>query len=163
MPQEGLDMKNNDKSESLKFIPAYKGHEFDALKLQFETQTLLLRTLTDIDLRIFTGYITVQLLLGGWLSRYSPQNLWLKMGIFVIDLTLTGIAYWLLNNNYMRRKEAATTVGNLNEALGFMEPGIYIQGKAVNAPTSFRPWVYGYRIGLLAGVIGIMFILFPSP
>ena len=140
--------------------PVYEGHEFEALKLQYETQTSLLRTLTDIDLRIFTGYITVQLLLGGWLTQYLLCSLWLRIGILVIDLTLCGIAAWLLNNNYMRRREVSATVRNLNEALGYTDPDIYLQGKALNAATVFRPWVHGYRVGIITAAIAIIVIIF---
>ena len=153
-------MTNSEKRYSKKSPPAYKGHEFEVLKLQFETQTSLLRNLTDIDLRIFTGYITLQLILGSWLSENPLQNLWLMIGILVLNLTLTSIAFWLLSNSYKRRKEVAATIKNLNEALGLLESGIYLQDKAINTPTLFRPWVYGYHIGLIVGFIGIALIIF---
>ena len=148
------------KRSTKKITPAYKNHEFEVLKLQFETQTSLLRNLTDIDLRIFTGYITLQLILGGWLSENPLQNLWLMIGILILNFTLTAIAFWLLRNSYKRRKEVAATIQNLNEALGLLTPGIYLRDKAINTHTMFRPWVYGYHIGLIIGFFGIALIIF---
>ena len=153
-------MTESPKKTSKKFTPAYKTHEFEVLKLQFETQTSLLRNLTDIDLRIFTGYITLQLILGGWLSENPLQNLWLMIGILILNFTLTSIAFWLLGNSYKRRREVATTIQNLNEALGLLTSGIYLKNKAINTPTLFRPWVYGYQIGLIIGFFGIALIIF---
>jgi hypothetical protein len=129
--------------------PVYKGHEFEVLKLQNEAHVSLLRTLTDTDLRIFTGYITLQILLGGWLSE-NPVHTWtLKIGLLLIDLTLSGIAGILLYNNYRRRREVVAILQNLNEALGLNVPDLYLPGKALNAPTTFRPWWPSYLVGII--------------
>ncbi len=143
--------------------PAYQGHEFEALKLRYEDHVELLRTLTALDLQIFTGYITVQVVLGGWLTQYPVRDILLKIGLVLIDLTLSGVAGWLLYNNYKRRTEVVGTIKNLNDALGFTKPDIYLQGKAINAPTTFRPWVYGYLVGVVAGAVGVGLIILASP
>ncbi|MCI0389513.1 MAG: hypothetical protein MOB07_12220 [Acidobacteria bacterium] len=142
--------------------PVYKTHAFDALKANFESQVGLLRMMTQIDLQIFTGYITLQLALGGWLSTHTLKNWWLRIGMLLIDLGFSGIASKLLYNNYRRRKEVATTVANLNEALGFTEKGIYIEDKTINSPTVFRPWFWWYFVGIGICLLGILFIIFKS-
>lgn len=142
--------------------PAYQGHEFEALKLRYEDQVALLRTLTTIDWQVFTSYITIQVVLGSWLIQHPIDNTLLRVGLAVIDLTLAGIAGWLLYNNYKRRIEVVGTVKNLNEALGFTKPNIYLQNKAINAPTVFRPWVYGYLVGVITGALGVGLIIFGS-
>jgi hypothetical protein len=142
--------------------PVYQGHEFEALKLRYEDQVALLRSLTTIDWQVFTSYITIQVVLGSWLIQNPINNLLLRLALELIDLTLAGIAGWLLYSNYKRRIEVVGTVKNLNEALGFTEPGIYLPGKAINPPTIFRPWVYGYILGVITGALGVALILFGS-
>ena len=143
--------------------PFYQGHEFEALKLRYEDQVELLRTMTTLDHQVFTGYMTIQLVLGGWLTQYPVGDTLLKLGLFFIDLTLSGVAGWFLYNNYRRRTEVVRTVKNLNDALGFTEPNIYLQDRAINAPTIFRPWVYGYLVGVVTGALGVSLIIFASP
>ncbi len=38
----------------------FRGHEFEALKCRFENQTEQLHRMTLTDLRVFSGYITLQ-------------------------------------------------------------------------------------------------------
>lgn len=46
----------------------FRGHEFEAVKCRFENQTEQLYRMTMIDLRVFSGYITIQLALAAWAS-----------------------------------------------------------------------------------------------
>jgi hypothetical protein len=141
----------------------WKGHEFEALSLRYQDQVELLRTMTQVDLRVFSGFLTLQLALGAWVSRNPPGGGLPRLGFLVLDLVLTGIAGKLLYNNYRRRKEVVGTLKNLNEALGFARPGVYLQDRAINAATTFRPWWWWYLIGLLAAAFGFAVILLGDP
>ena len=140
--------------------PVYKGHEFESLKLRYEDQVVLLRALTALDIKIFTGFITIQFILGGWISTQPIDSLSIKVGLLLIDIVLAGIAGKLLYNQYIRRKEAIETVKNLNEALGYTQKGIYLNNKAINPEGRTRPWIEWYIIGIVVGVIGFVLILF---
>lgn len=142
------------------FSPIYKNHEFEALVLQYQTQTSLLRTITDIDLKIFTGYITLQLFFGGWLIQFPICNMGLKIGLCIIDLALVGVAIWLINKSYQRRTEVANNVKRLNEALGYTTKGVYLKKKKLNAESEYRPWRCGYFVGLITAAIGVILIIF---
>ncbi len=54
--------------------PTYRGHEFEAIKARYEDQVQLLRSLTGIDLRIVTGFITVHLQHNPIGGRLRPCN-----------------------------------------------------------------------------------------
>lgn len=140
----------------------YNGHEFEALKCRFENQTEQLYRMTLIDLRVFSGYITLQLALGAWIATHSDKipNLVIKIGLMTIDLVLAVVATALLFNNYKRRKEVAGTVRNSNIALGYETPGVYLDKEKLNVHTEFRPWVGWYFAGIAAGLLGIALILF---
>lgn len=103
---------------------AYKGHEFEALKMRYEDQVELLREITKLDLQIFSGYLTLQIALGGWLIAHPLQSLMMQIGMLLIDAALAAIAGYLHYSHFHRRREAVDTIKNLNRALGFTEQGI---------------------------------------
>ena len=134
--------------------------KFEALKLRFLDQVELLRVMTQLDLKIFTGYLTLQLAFGGWLSTTDIKSLLIKIGLLTIDLSLTGLASKLVYNSYRRRKEVVATLKNINDALNFNTLDYYIKDSKINATTKFRPWWYWYLIGIYAGFTGIVLIIF---
>ena len=72
--------------------------------------------MTKIDLQVFTGIMTVQLILGGWFAEHPLGNWWLKFGFLPID-------------NYRHRKEVVETLENLSEALGLIIAGSFLPKK----------------------------------
>jgi hypothetical protein len=140
--------------------PVYKDHEFEALKVRYEDQLQLLRTLTTYDFRIFSGFITLQLLLGGWLSTHPVLNFWGRIGILLINTVLASIACILLYYQYRRRQEVIATVRNISQALGFSEKGIYLPDRAMNVEGGPRPWFIWYIGGILISLLGFCLILF---
>ena len=84
----------------------YEGNEFEAVKLRFENQTEQLYRMTMIDLRIFTGFITLQIALGAWLAtKGAGLSSELKIGLAIIDIGLTYVACALLRNNATPRRD----------------------------------------------------------
>jgi len=150
----------NTRAEEELMKPAYLDHEFEALKIRYEDQVELLRTLTKLDLQIFTGYLTLQVALGGWLVGKPISQCQAQWGIFFVDVALSSIAGMLLYNDYRRRGEVVQTVQNLCEALGFTKEGIYLPSRAINASTEWRPWWYWYLIGIGVATIGVAMIIF---
>ncbi len=140
----------------------YEGKEFEALICRFKDQAELLYRLTLVDLKVFTGYITLQLVLGAWMAVHNNEILELfnKTGLLIIDFVLSFIAIVLLYKNYKRRQEVAKTIGNCNKALGYESPGVYLYDERLNAKTESRPWFWTYFVGIIFGFIGIIIILF---
>lgn len=114
--------------------------KFEALKMAFNNQVEYLRFLGQIDLRLFSGYITIQLVFASWLSKVNVESLSSKFGLLAIDGALSVVAVFLLVMNHMRRRTAIDNFKNIIEALGFTEKGIYLSGKTLfnshKAPTS---------------------------
>ncbi len=52
----------------------------------FNNQVEYLRYLGNIDLRIFFGYIALQLVLAGWLSKLTAAVFAAKLGFFLIEV-----------------------------------------------------------------------------
>jgi hypothetical protein len=141
------------------------GKRDNAFKLQsimagFNNQVEYLRVLGNIDLRIFTGYITLQLILAGWLSKLQSATYVAKLGFLLIDLSLSVVAAFLLVMNDKRRSAALKTFINIIDAMGFNEPGEYLPEKPLfagkRAPSSL-PW---YLVSIVISTIGVSLVLF---
>lgn len=137
-----------------------ENNKIEILKMYFENQTNLLRFLTQIDLQILTGYLTLQLFFGSWIATREVADFSTKVGLIIINITISFAAGKLLYNNYRRRIEVAETVQNLNEALEFGQKGTYLAEKVLNAPTRFRPWWYWYIVIVSSGALAISILLF---
>lgn len=138
----------------------FAGHEFEALKLRYEDQVALLRFLTEIDFKIFTAFFTLQLALGSFLATQDVISRNGAVGLACIDIALAGLSTKLLFNNHLRRQQVAATIDRLNDALGFKEPGIYLDGVALNPKYPRHHWFPWYALGVLASVVGILVALF---
>ena len=137
----------------------YVGREFDALKLRYEDQVQLLRTLTGIDHRLVTAFFTLQLALGAWLVSQSSIAPRLQWGLAVIDISVAAIFIKLLHNNHSRRQEVASTIANVNEALGFNEPDAYLEGRALNPAYERRYWFKWYVAAVAISTVGVVLAL----
>jgi len=94
-----------------------KKDEFNAVKLRFKDQSELLHRLTLIDLRLFIGYLTIQMLAGSWLIANIDKIDFIvpKLGLLLIDISLTFVVLALLYQQRVRRKEVITQTDRLRE------------------------------------------------
>ncbi len=113
-----------------------------------------------IDLRIFTGFITLQIALGAWLAtKGSVLSGELKVGLSVIDIGLTYVACALLRNNALRRKEVAAIVNNCAEALGYKTPGAFLKAEPLDVKLELRLWKNYYYFGIAISLVGVLLLL----
>ena len=134
--------------------------KFDALKLRYEKDVSLLQFMSTLDFQIVGGFITLQLILGSWLSEHAPTQFGAKLGVVAIDLALAGVALALLHRDYKRRCEVVATINNVASALCFDRPGEYIAEGPLAVPTEFRPWMMLYWIAITVTVIGVVLTAF---
>ena len=154
--------KTNQEVESTSKLDLLPNEKFEAVKYRHENQTKALQKMSDIDLKIFIGFLTLQLVLGGFIAQ-TNLDLTSKIGLGIIDLSLSLICTVLLYNNYRRRKEVVETVKNCNNALKFDTPDFYITTKSIDSKTKFRAWFWWYIIGVIVSVFGILVIIKASP
>ena len=136
--------------------------KFESIKYRHEDQSKLLQKMTDVDLKVFISFLTLQLALGGFITQIDLA-IGSKIGLFILDISLSLVCSILLWNNYKRRKEVAGTIKNCNKALGYDLDGVYIDNEKINSPTIFRPWFWWYIIGMLLSIIGILVLLTSNP
>ena len=140
---------------------AYIGHEFEAIKYRHEDQVKVLLKMTDVDLKLFSGYLTIQLAFGSFLTNNSAVlKLNVQVGLLLVELSMAVVCSIFLWNNYQRRIEVVNTIRNCNEALGFTRIDQLSPGSKIDSVTKFRPWVYWYITGVAASTCGIIIILF---
>ncbi len=149
------EVMNPNSYEPLKLSDQQK---FEALHMRYEDHVELLRKMTDLDLRIFSGLMTLQLVLGGWLAS-DPITDWLPLiGILILDGALAFFGVVLLRNNTIRRKEAVATLKNVMSVLGFYKEGFYVKGITINAPGRFILWGPWYTCGVIVTYIGLVLV-----
>lgn len=143
-------------------LEVFRGHEFEALRCRFENQTEQLHRITLIELRVFSGYITLQLALGAWLATHQDKlaGVTARIGLMGIDLVLAVVAGALLYVSFKRRKEITGIVRNWHKALGYETEGVYLDGATLNVPTQFRTWAGWYFLGIGSALAGIGLVLF---
>ncbi len=143
----------------------HKGNEIEVLLTNLNNHVEHIRYLTQVDLRIFGGYIALQLAFAGWLIKNPVQGVSLMVGLIVIDVTISIIAATVLYFNYKRREEIVNTLENINQALGLNVEGAYIEGITINAKNivfaqkGFNPWLWLYLVGIGSINIGVILVL----
>jgi hypothetical protein len=139
---------------STTYSPAYIGHRFEALRLRFEDQTALLRFLSQIDMKILAGFLTLQLGIVGWHSQVDLINTVARITLGLTDLSVCIVAIVFVYRNAQRRDEVVATLNSLNTALGYNEPGVYLNG-SLNPPMTYRPWARFYIAALVAAFLPV--------
>ena len=132
-----------------------QGNKLEILRLGFDNQVSYLRMMSDVDLKIFFGYMTVQLILASWLAEHPLETLSLKGGILLIDFAFAILAINAFRVNQIRRKEAVRVLANLCEALGFTVEDALLPGKCIQASVPIRPWTWLYNVTAIVAVIGV--------
>jgi hypothetical protein len=136
--------------------------KFEALKMRYEDHVELLRFMTKLDLEIFGGFMTVQVVAAGFLAAHPPKFGWAVGGFLLADFALAVVACVLLRNNALRRKEAVGTLKNILAILGFSTPGAFAEGVTVNAVGDFRLWGPWYIAGVVIAYVGVAIVVLAS-
>lgn len=139
-----------------------KDKKFEAVKYRHEDQAKLLQYMTTVENQLFRGFLTIQLIFGGFLTQLKIEDNNSKIGLFIIDVTLAFVCAKLLHKSSLRRKEVQATIINCNSALGFDEVNVYLKDKTINATYASRPWYVWYLTGIIATIVGVFLILFIS-
>ena len=149
----------------------YINHEFEALKCRFENQAEQLYRLTQIDLKLFSGFFTLQLAVGGWLATQAtslPPKPIVRIAFLFLDIAIAFVATRLLYANKLRRTEVVENVRKCVRALGYQDTGVYLAGESLDwqPPDAMFPkvryFLVWYLIGAWTTVVAIGVILISS-
>lgn len=135
------------------------GNKLDILRIGFENQVQYLRMMSEVDLKIFSGYITVQLILASWFAKNPVSTISLKGGFLLIEFAFALLAINTFRVNQKRREEAVSVLKNLCEALGFTVRGVFLPEKAIQESVPVRPWFWLYIATVILSAIGVAIIV----
>jgi hypothetical protein len=151
-------------------IPVYevKANQLEILRIGYDNQLQYLRLMSDLDVKIFTGYITAQLVVATWVGQHPLTSIYVKWGLFLVDIAFTVLAIIVLHYNQKRRNHSVTVLRNLSEALGFTTEGVFLAGRAIHPGATVgekvprRPWIRLYYTMSVVSAAGIGLIIFGS-
>ncbi len=128
---------------------------FEALKLGYQNQVDYLRLLTNIDLKLFFGFMTVQLALAGWLAKGSESIEETRLGIFLIVFFLALVAVVMLVMTDLKRKRVIGHLKNYCDALGFTKSGKYLDGSPLEAEPGSKSWLWVYILAIAGSFLSL--------
>lgn len=138
----------------------YGKRKFEAILHQHDTTAKLLQALTNIDLKLFFGYLGGQFVVGSFVVLNSPKfGLIYRLSLLLLDIVLTMVVWQLLKKSRIRRQEARIIINNCNEALGYTRKGVFLEDRSTHYSIQFKPWFKEYRFGIIAAFFGFFFIL----
>lgn len=140
--------------------PVFEDNRCEILTTRYKERAAHLRDLNQYDLRLFGGFLTIQLALASWFAIHAPDSWLAKSAILVIDLALLIVCQQIISANRRRRNEIRTTILNINEAFGLYATGIYLPDKAINPPPPQDSRFIWYDVGCWVGVAGVAVALF---
>jgi len=139
----------------------------DVLRLRYEDQAESLRDMLKLDVQLFIAYMTVQLALGGWIADKSPASGLVRIALGCADFAISWIVFTYFLNSDARRDESTQVIRNINDALKFNAPGIYLADRTINPPPIELPWLKKFRsvflVGSLISLLAIWGLLLVGP
>lgn len=131
----------------------------EILKTAYELQTRYLQWLSEIDFKIFTGFLTIQLVFAGWLSQYPPTSAVVGTGLLIVDGSMASLACALLLKNQKRRVQEVEKLANIYDALEFSKEGVYLPNKQLSGRPESRPSLWLNIIAIIASLVGVFILI----
>ena len=151
--------------------------KFDAIIYRHQDQAQLSQKLTDIDLKIFFGFITIQILLGSFIIvniQKIQETVFANYGIMIMDFVFMITCLIFLKHNKNRRREVIEVLINCNEFLKYEKTDYYLKDKSINRGKRDSPkergnfrdyyvnnrFILAYYIGTIGTTLGVILILY---
>lgn len=130
-------------------------NRFEAAKTCYQQQATVLATMTKVDMQIINGYLAIQLLVTGWTAKEPVGSIGVRIGLSLIEVVLTMVAFGLLRNSKMRRGEVSLVVRKLNIVLGYSVEGAFLKGDIVQPFFDTHYWFSWFIAAMIGSLLGI--------
>lgn len=139
--------------------------QMDLLKEKYLDHAEDLRFRTGFDFKLLSGFITLNLVLAAWLSKYPLSTGWYKAGFVIFVGGLCFVAILLFHRNNRRRKVVVEIMHNLNDAFGFDKDGVYRDNGPINPKSNLKTtyWFRWYICVVILFFLSQMFIILGTP
>ena len=129
------------------------------LKVRYVEHAEHLRSANMFDLKVFSSFMGVQLVLGGWFAEHQQAGVVPRTGVLAIDLALLIVAVAIIRSSRLRREEVVTTIRNINRAWGLYDCGVYLPDRAIDNERQIARFRW-YDRGCYLGWLGFAIVLF---
>ena len=147
-------------------------NQFEAVKFLLDSQLKLLQALTNIDLRLFFGYLISQFVVASFIvTNTSNFGIAERVCILIIELALTLLIVTLINKNRRRRDEVRVVVIQCNMALRYTDYDAYNNEERLIPQTkedlkkakekvenqdNYSSWGLQYQLAIMITAFGFM-------
>ena len=139
--------------------PVYEDNRREILETRYKEQAAHIRDMNQYDLRVFGGFLTIQLVLASWIVAHPINSIYGTFSVLAIDSALLVVCLKFIAANRRRRDEIRTTILNINEAFGLYAKDIYLPGKAINPPAPPASRFIWFHVGCWVGFLGVVLAL----
>lgn len=138
-----------------------KKNGVEILLAKYADHTEDLRHRAKLDINFLTGYISANFIIGGFLFKNPLDKTSNKVSFLIFTFSLTVSILILIINNTRTRKEVIKIIQNINEALKFYKPNVYLSNE-LNPDTFKKPkfWYPIYIFLICFTFIGQLLIIF---
>jgi hypothetical protein len=112
----------------------YPENDAEILLTRYKEHAEHIRHLDLFEIRVASGFVTVQLIFGSWFVSHPVESCAIKFSLLLIDIALLLVCVQLLLGARNRRGEVVETIRNINSALGLDKTGTYLPDRAINPP-----------------------------
>ena len=133
--------------------------KIDALRIGYENQVGYLKLMSDVDIKLFFGYITIQLALANWIVTHPLETNSLKFAMLILDGSLAAVSCMLFWLNHRRRVYATKVLENFSRELGFLDTNNFEIETELQESPPVRPWFWLYVISVVVAAIGVCLII----
>jgi hypothetical protein len=135
--------------------------QIDVLKMKYNDHTADLRFRTELDFKILSGFVTVDLVLAAWLSQYALDSWIYRLGFAVLVLAIGGVSAMLLIRNTKRRSIVIRTLWRINTALELTKIGAYLEKHTINPKANKKTtyWLPSYLTVVAILTLALLFLV----
>ena len=142
-----------------------KAEQLKILKAKYLDHAEDLRFRTNYDFKVISGFVTVNLAVAAWITKFRLESAPHKIGFTALVVALAGVTIVLLQRNFRRRRIVVQIIQNINDAFRFDEKGVYRECGPINPPenqitTYWLPW---YVCTIILFLLAQLFIIYAEP
>ncbi len=142
-----------------------KPDQIELLKAKYLDHAEDLRFRINFDFKLLSGFVTLNLVLAGWLTKNPLATVWFQIGFALFIGGICGIAILLFQRNYRRRRVVVDIMQNMNEAFRFDQDGAFRNEGPINPKSNVQTtyWMPWYICIVILFFLAQIFIIFSTP
>src|SRR3990172_4272816 len=92
--------------------------KIEVLLTRYKEHAAHIRHLDNFDVKIFGGFISIQLALASWFAIHPIDDVLTKFGLCIVNFSLLIVTFFIILGSRNRRHEVVAVIWNISKALG---------------------------------------------